>query len=61
MIRSNCDDFSQYDEVTKLYDTIQNKSLITLYDIEYAHLDFFFAKSALDDFYIPMINYLDEK
>ena len=61
MTRSKCDDFSQYDEVTKLYDTIQNKSLITLYDIEYAHLDFFFAKSALDDFYIPMVNFLDKK
>ena len=58
--RSRCDDFSQYDEVTKLYDTIQNKSLIKLFDIGYSHLDYGMAESAFNDFYIPMVNYLDE-
>jgi lysosomal acid lipase/cholesteryl ester hydrolase len=61
MTRSRCDHFSQYDEVTKLYDTIQNKSLIKLFDIEYSHLDYGMAESAFNDFYIPMVNYLDEK
>ena len=61
MTRSRCDDFSQYDEVTKLYDTIQNKSLIKLFDIEYSHLDYGMAESAFNDFYIPMVNFLDEK
>jgi len=59
--RSKYDRFSPYYEVTKFYDIIQNKSYITLFDAEgFAHLDYTLAKSAYEDFYIPLINFLDE-
>lgn len=59
--RSKFDGFSSYEEVTKLCNTIQNKSLITIFESEYAHLDYGMAESAYKDFYIPLVDYLDKK
>jgi lysosomal acid lipase/cholesteryl ester hydrolase len=59
--RSKCDNFSPYNEVTEFYNNIKNKSLITFFDSDYAHLDYGLAKSAYKDIYIPIVNYLDEK
>ena len=36
--RSKKDSFSSYNEVTKLYQNIENKNLITLFDTDFAHL-----------------------
>ena len=59
--RSVKDSFSSYNEVTKLYQTIENKNLITIFDCDYAHLDFALAESAYEDFYIPVALFLEGK
>ena len=60
--RSTCDSLSPYNEVTKFINSIKNQSLITIFDTQdFAHLDYGLAKSAYQDFYIPLINFLDEK
>ena len=60
--RSLTDSYSSYNEVTKLYENIENKSLVTIFDSTgFAHLDYALAKSAYEDFYFPLVNFLDNK
>lgn len=58
--RSETDNFSLYKDVTEFYNNIENKSLITLFDCDYSHLDFALAKSAYRDIYLPLMKYLEE-
>ena len=59
--RSDGDTFSSFDDVTEFYEEIENKSLIKLIDTpNYGHTDDLVADSALDEVYIPVLNYLDE-
>ena len=59
--RSTGDTFSSFDDVTEFYETIENKSLVKLLDIpNYGHTDDLVADSALDEVYIPILDYLDE-
>ena len=59
--RSDDDNFSSYDDVTELYETIENKSLIKLLDTSlYGHTDDLAAESAIEDIYIPLINFLKD-
>ena len=60
--RSFCDSLSPYSEVNKFINLIKNQSLITIFDTQdFSHLDYGLAKSAYEDFYIPLVNFLDEK
>ena len=57
--RSDCDTFSSYEDVTELYDIIEDKSYIKLVDTKlYGHTDDLAAESAINDVYIPIINFL---
>ena len=57
--RSDCDTFSSYEDVTELYELIENKSYIKLVDTKlYGHTDDLAAESAINDVYIPIINFL---
>ena len=59
--RSDGDTFSSFDDVTEFYEEIENKSLIKLVDTPmYGHTDDLVADSALDEVYIPVIDFLDE-
>ena len=59
--RSDGDTFSSFDDVTEFYEAIENKSLIKLIDTpNYGHTDDLVADSALDEVYIPVLDYLDE-
>ena len=59
--RSDGDTFSSFDDVTEFYEEIENKSLIKLIDTPmYGHTDDLVADSAVDEVYIPVIDYLDE-
>lgn len=59
--RSDSDTFSSYDDVTNLYNTIEDKSNIILADtIDYGHLDELAAESAIQDIYYPIINFLND-
>ena len=58
--RSDCDTFSSYEDVTELYNTIEDKSIIKLVDTpNYGHTDDLAAESAIDDVYIPVIKFLE--
>ena len=57
--RTDDDTFSSYKDVTEFYNTVENKSLIQLLDLKsYSHIDVLAAKSALEDIYYPIINFL---
>ena len=57
--RSDDDSLSSYDDVTDLYNLIEDKSYIELLDLKnYGHLDVLDAESAYEDIFIPMINFL---
>ena len=57
--RSDCDTFSTFEDVTELYDTIENKNLILLVDTpSYGHTDDLAAESAIEDIYLPIISFL---
>lgn len=59
--RSDCDAYSSYEDVTELYETIEDKSYIHLVDYqEYGHMDFVVGKTAPEDVYIPVINFIEE-
>ena len=59
--RSDSDTFSSYDDVTNLYNTIEDKSKIILADtIDYGHLDELAAESSIQDIYYPIINFLND-
>ena len=59
--RSDCDSYSSYQDVTELYETIEDKSYITLVDYkDYGHMDFVCGKTAPEDVYIPVINFIEE-
>ena len=58
--RSKIDSFFCYKEVTDLYNLIENKSLITLFDCDYSHLDFLLSEYAYDEIFIPLTKFLDE-
>jgi len=59
--RSDCDAYSSYQDVTELYDTIEDKSYINLVDYkEYGHMDFVCGETAPEDVYIPVINFIKE-
>ena len=58
--RSDCDSFSTYEDVTELYEVIEDKSYITLVDtISYGHTDDLAADSAIEDVYLPVISFLE--
>ena len=58
--RSDADSFSSYDDVTILYNSIEDKSNILLVDtIDYCHLDELAAESSIQDLYYPIIRFLD--
>ena len=58
--RSDCDSFSTYEDVTELYEAIEDKSYITLVDtISYGHTDDLAADSAIEDVYLPVISFLE--
>ena len=59
--RSTTDSFSSYYEVTKFYETIENKSLITIFDSDYSHLDYGLVESAYEEFYIPLVQFLENE
>ncbi len=57
--RTDDDCLSSYDDVTDLYNLIEDKSYIELLDLKsYGHLDVLDAESAYEDIFIPMINFL---
>ena len=59
--RSDCDAYSSYQDVSDLYDTIEDKSYIKLVDYkDYGHMDFVCGETAPEDVYIPVINYIKE-
>ena len=59
--RSDGDTFSSFDDVTEFYEAIENKSLIKLIVTpNYGHTDDLVADSAVDEVYIPVVDYLDE-
>ena len=59
--RSDCDAYSSYEDVTDLLDTIEDKSYIQLVDYkDYGHMDFVCGKTAPQDIYIPLINFIKE-
>ena len=59
--RTDSDTFSSYGDVTELYNTIKNKNLIELVDTPlYGHTDDLAAESAIEDVYIPVINFLQK-
>ena len=59
--RSDCDTFSSYEDVTELYDIIEKKSYIKLIDTPlYGHTDDLCAESAINDVYIPVLDFLEK-
>ena len=57
--RTDDDTFSSYKDVTEFYNIVENKSLIQLLDLKsYSHMDVLAAKSALEDIYYPILNFL---
>lgn len=57
--RSDCDTFSTFEDVTELYDAIENKDLILLVDTpSYGHTDDLAAESSIEDIYLPIISFL---
>ena len=59
--RSDCDAYSSYQDVTDLYETIEDKSYITLADYkEWGHMDFVVGETAPEDVYIPVIKFIEK-
>jgi len=59
--RSDCDAYSSYQDVSELYDTIEDKSYIKFVDYkDYGHMDFVCGETAPEDVYMPVINYIKE-
>ena len=61
VVRTDCDTFSSYQDVTDLYNNInaEYKSNMKLLDItNYGHLDVLAADSAYNDIFVPMVNFL---
>lgn len=59
--RSDCDSYSSYQDVTELYETIEDKSYIKFVDYkDYGHMDFVCGETAPEDVYIPVINFIEE-
>ena len=57
--RTDDDSFSSYQDVTDFYNIVENKSTIKILDlINYSHLDCFAAKSAVNEIYKPILNFL---
>ena len=61
IVRTDSDTFSSYQDVTNLYNTIEDKTNVKILDIKnYGHLDVLASDSAYDDIFIPIINFLKE-
>ena len=61
IVRTDSDTLSSYQDVTDLYNTIQDKSYVKILDIKnYGHLDVLAAVSAYDDIFMPIIKFLNE-
>ena len=59
--RSDCDAYSSYQDVSELYETIEDKSYIKFVDYkDYGHMDFVCGETAPEDVYMPVINYIKE-
>ena len=57
--RTDSDTFSSYQDVTELYNLVENKSYMKLLDIKnYGHLDVLAADSAYNDIFLPIVNFL---
>ena len=57
--RTDDDSFSSYQDVTDFYNIVENKSTIKILDlINYSHLDCLAAKSAVNEIYKPILNFL---
>lgn len=58
--RSDCDTFSTFEDVTEFYESIEDKSFISLVDTaSYGHCDDLVAESAIEDIYFPVISFLE--
>ena len=59
IVRTDSDTFSSYQDVTNLYNTIEDKTNVKILDIKnYGHLDVLASDSAYNDIFIPIINFL---
>ena len=59
--RTDSDSFSSYGDVTEFYEEIENKSIVKLLDTPmYGHTDDLVADSAIDEVYIPVVDFLEE-
>ena len=59
LARTDSDTFSSYQDVTELYNLVENKSFMKLLDIKnYGHLDVLAADSAYKDIYLPIVKFL---
>ena len=57
--RTDSDTFSSYQDVTELYNLVENKSYMKLLDIKnYGHLDVLAADSAYNDIFLPIVKFL---
>ena len=61
IVRTDSDTLSSYQDVTDLYNTIQDKSYVKILDNKnYGHLDVLAAVSAYDDIFMPIIKFLKQ-
>ena len=61
LARTDMDTFSSYEDVTELYNIIEDKSLMKLLDISnYGHLDVLSADSAYEDIFLSIVKFLRE-
>ena len=59
LARTDSDTFSSFQDVTELYNLVENKSYMKLLDIKnYGHLDVLAADSAYKDIYLPIVKFL---
>jgi len=57
--RTDSDTFSSYQDVTQLYNLVQDKSYMKILDIKkYGHLDVLAADSAYNDIVLPIVKFL---
>ena len=57
--RTDSDTFSSYQDVTELYNLVQDKSYMKLLDLKkYGHLDVLAADSAYTDIVLPIVKFL---
>ena len=59
--RTDDDTFSSYEDVTELYNTIEDKSYVQILDLKnYGHFDCLSAESAIKDIFYPIVTFFNE-